>query len=337
MRRKNINILIFLVLSVLVISIVLLKKRPTTSFVKMFAIENPEMIDKVIISNRQEGTVTLEKKDKKWYVNGKHEAYYPAIELLLYETLKKVRVKGPVPANARLNVISSMATLSTKVQVFVHKDIINEFYVGQPTNDMTGTYMHKTGNKDPYITHIPGFEGFLSTRFPAIEKEWVNKIIFDYNPEDIKSVIVEYPKNPDDYFEINRKNKQGDFELIASENAAQGKANYASVKQYFEKFKNIQCEGFAELEKNKKDSLLQTEPYCIITIKDFKNKTTNLKVYRRSSYPKMHGLYDKKGNELAYDPIRYNALLNNSGRILIIQDIVFNQIIIKYSDFLIKN
>ncbi|MCC6721958.1 MAG: DUF4340 domain-containing protein [Bacteroidia bacterium] len=337
MKKKYFNILILLVLFFAVLLILFLKKNDKPTLATMFAIEKPEEIDKIIISNKQEGDVILEKSENKWIVNGKYEAYQPAIELLLFETLKKVRVKGTVPANARLNVISAMATLSTKVEIFSINKKLNEFYVGQPTNDMSGTYMYKKGLKDPYITHIPGFDGFLSTRFPAIEKEWINKVIFDINAEEIRQISVSYPQNTIDNFDIIKKNKQGDFEVIASDNAKQGKLNYSIINQYFEKFKNIQCEGFAEFNKIKKDSLLKTNPYCIIKISDFSSNETMIEIYKRKSYPKMHGLYDSKGNELAYDPARYNAELNNNGRILIIQDIVFNQIMLKYSDLLINN
>ncbi|NUM32178.1 MAG: DUF4340 domain-containing protein [Bacteroidetes bacterium] len=335
MKKKYLNIIILVLLSITVL-VFFIKKREKPSVNKMFAIENPEEIDKIIISNKTEGKITLEKINKNWKVNRKYDAYYPAIELLLFETLKKVRVKGPVPANARLNVISAMATLSTKVEIYTKGEKINEFYVGQPTNDMSGTYMYKTGSKDPYITHIPGFDGFLSTRFPVIEKEWIDKIIFNYKPEEIKSVLVNYPENTIENFEIIRKNKNGDFDIYASQKAALGNINYPTVKQYFEKFQNIYCEGFALFDKNKRDSLALALPYCQIIITDYKNIKTTLKIYRRKSYPKMHGLYDSKGNQLAYDPVRFNAILNNNDRVLIIQDIVFNTIMLKYSDFLAK-
>lgn len=335
MKKKYLNILI-LVLLAATSAFFFLKKREKPSVSKMFAVEKPEEIDKIIISNKVDGKVTLEKKDNKWKVNGKYDAYSPAIELLLFETLSKVRVKGPVPANARLNVISAMATLSTKVEIFVKGEKVNEFYVGQPTNDMGGTYMYKSGSKDPYITHIPGFDGFLSTRFPAIEKEWIDKVIFDFKPEEIKSVSVSYPENFNEDFEIIRKNKKGDFDIYANQKAVIGKVYYPTVKLYFEKFQNIYCEGFAQFTKSKKDSLAKATPYCIIIITDYNNSKTELKIYKRKVYEKMHGLYDNKGNQLAYDPVRYNAILNNTDRVLIIQDIVFNSIMLKYSDFLAK-
>jgi hypothetical protein len=48
---------------------------------------------------------------------------------------------------------------------------VKQYYVGHATQDNTGTYMLLTNPEtdknyeDPFVTHIPGFDGFLSTRY----------------------------------------------------------------------------------------------------------------------------------------------------------------------------
>jgi hypothetical protein len=301
-----------------------------------FAIDNVSEITKIFISNRQEGNLLLEKKDGIWYVNGKFEASKPAIEFFLNETLKKVRVRGPVPKAARENVIAAMASTATKIEIYLKGDLEKVYYVGQPTSDMTGTYMYLQDNKDPYITHIPGFDGFLSSRFAIQENEWVSKVIYDLKAQDIKSVELLYPAQVNESFTISRKEKEGDFEITASTNAANGKLNYPAIKSYFSLFNSKSCEGFAEFDALKFDTLLKTEPFCVLTLTDTKNRISILRVYKRLAAEKDHGLTDNDGNRLTYDPARYIAVYNNEKRVMVIQDLVFGPILIKYSDFFIK-
>jgi hypothetical protein len=301
-----------------------------------FAIDKPETITKVFISNRTQGHVLLEKRDGVWMVNGKYEASKAFMAFFLNETLKKIRVAGPVPLPAREGVIASMATMATKIEIYIDNELSKVYYVGNPTSEMTGTYMHLEGSKEPYITHIPGFNGFLSTRYPVDEKEWVSKDIFNYQADEIKTIDVNFPSNEMESFTIARKGRSNDFDVISSEKAPTGMLNYAAVKSFFGLFSNKSCEGIIDLSKNQIDSIKATGPICILTVTTHQDKLKRLSIYRRASNDRDHGLFDNKGNRLAYDPSRYNAFLDNDNRVFVIQDIVFDPIMIKYSNLFIK-
>ena len=301
-----------------------------------FYVENIEEIDKIFLSNKLEGDLLLEKKNGTWFVNGKYEVFKPSMEFFLNETIKKIRVRGPVPLPARANVIASMASTATKVEIYTNNELHKVYYVGQPNNDMTGTYMYIQGSKDPYITHIPGFEGFLTSRYPIAEREWMNKVIFDFKPQEIQMVDVEYPDDINACFTISRKEKEGDFDITAAETAPLGNLNYAGVKSYFTLFGFKYCEGFESFTPQKTDSILKSKPYCIVSVTDKKGNITRMRVYRRPAGEKDHGLYDKDGKRLVYDASRYFAVLNEEKRILVIQEEAFGPILIQYSDFIIK-
>jgi len=337
MKKRNFVILIVLLGGLTTWFILKNTKSGTSDKDKTaFAVENVEEIDKIFLTNKQDGNLLLEKKNGIWLVNGKFEANKPTVTFLLNETIKKIRVRGPVPAPARDNVIANMATLATKVEIYMNGELEKVYYVGAPTSDLSGTYMYLQDSKDPYITHIPGFDGFLSSRYPVAENDWISKLVFDYKPEEIKSVDVDYPANITESFTVSRKNEKGDFEISASESAPAGNVNYGAVKSYFAMFGNKTCEGFAMFEASKFDSLIRSKPICTITLTDNKGTIHKLKVYFRASNERDHALYDNDGKPLTYDPSRYNAILDNQKRVLILQDIVFNSIMIKYSDFFFK-
>ena len=302
-----------------------------------FDVQQVNEIDKIFLSNRMDGHILLEKKKDKWTVNGKYEVFPPAIDLFLNETVRKIRVKGTVPLAARDNVIAAMASTATKVEIYAGGEPVKIYYVGQPTSDLTGTYMYLEGSPDPYITHIPGFEGYLSSRYPMDIREWMNKVIFDYKAEDIQAVEVNYPADVNSSFTISRSEKQGDFDVSVAENAPSEALNYAAVKSYFGLFKFKYCEGFVDFENNKLDSILRSRPYCTISVTDKKNNIRRLRVYLREAGERSHGLTDKNGNRLTTDPSRYNAVMNDDRQVMVIQDMVFSPIMIKYSDLFSRN
>jgi hypothetical protein len=337
MQKKQLFILIFLIAGIAAWFFLKPKGTGTSDKSKTnFAVENTEDITKIFISNKTDGNVLLERKNNIWYVNGNYEVSKPFMEFFLLETVKKIRVQGPVPLPARQNVISSMATMATKVELYVKGKLEKVYYVGNPTSDMTGTYMYLEGSKDPYITHIPGFDGFLSTRYPVAENEWVSKVIFDYKPEEVMMVDVNYPAKGSESFTVKRKGNINDFDITASQNAPTGTLNYAAVKSYFGMFVNKTCEGYINLTPAQIDSIKKSVPVCIITLSDKKNKSYKLTIYNRTSSEKDHGIYDNKGNQLAYDPSRFNATLDNDKRVFVIQDLMLAPIMIKYSDFFLK-
>ena len=98
-----------------------------------FAIENPEVVTKIMMKDRAGNEVILEKKQDTWYVNKDHKAFLPSVDLLLNKALNKIRIKGPVPNSMRNNVISAMGSRSIHIQIFDEDKKIRDYYLGTPT------------------------------------------------------------------------------------------------------------------------------------------------------------------------------------------------------------
>ena len=47
-------------------------------------------------------------------------------------------------------------------------------------------------SSEPYVVSIPGFNGYLSSRFSCEENDWKDKIIFNYDKNEIESVHLNY-------------------------------------------------------------------------------------------------------------------------------------------------
>ncbi len=316
MKRNKIAIVLVILLGSISLWFVLRNNKTTLrKGLRDFALQDTGSVTKLFLADRNNKTVTLKKiKPGEWRLNDKFYARNDAVKILL-ETMKTMEVKSPVGKNAQENVIKSLATGGIKVEAYKGDKLVKLLYVGSETMDMTGTYMlladpeTRENSSVPYVTYIPGFDGYLTTRFFTSELEWRDRTIFRYIPPEIKSVKVEYPNKPENNFEINclSENK---FEVI---NLTEGKVmpdiDTLAVKQYLSYFQNIQFEVIEKLEKNLIDSITATSPINIITIKDVKGATNISKVFYKN--PKKDAIDQETGKPLKYDNDRIFALIND--------------------------
>jgi len=161
-----------------------------------FAIKDTNSIDKVFIADAQGGNITLVRGKNGWLVNEKYNARPDNIRLLM-KTFSRIAVKSPVPKASFETVVRKIATGATKVEIYQGTEKPSKiYYLGGSTMDQTGTYMllETEGVKStvPYIMHIPGFRGFLTSRFFTNNDEWRDPVIFNFAAKDINKLEVTY-------------------------------------------------------------------------------------------------------------------------------------------------
>lgn len=168
-----------------------------------FAIDDTSRVDRIFIADRDGGEVLLERVPgaRYWRLNGKHWARKDAVDLLL-KTFNRIRVQSPVPAAQRENVIRMLAGRAKKVEIYMGGDEpAKVWYVGTATQSHTGTHMlletPRGRATEPFITHMEGFTGFLSTRFFTEELEWRYTGVFDFPDRSLKGISVAFGEHPD--------------------------------------------------------------------------------------------------------------------------------------------
>ena len=309
------------------------KKDKIKPDLQNFAISNPDEIDKIFMVRKGGQPLILTKKEGIWFLNDSIAANEQKVNMLLVETASKLMVTGPVPKTARNNVITKMAATGTKVEFWKGTEKVKTYFVGGTTPDQMGTHMWIEGAQDPYVVNIPGFNGYLNSRYQTEPIEWYSKALFNWANSDIQSVELNYPAHPEWSFKFNKNGDKVDITVDGINNGK--KVNTAALLGYFGLFNGVYSGGFPEnVNSNKMDSLLNTTPFAILTVTSVNTKTTKLKIYRKEAQDNSHSLYDKEGNRLVYDPERYYAFLNNATQLIYIQDLVFKNILVKYQDFL---
>lgn len=300
-----------------------------------FTINNTDEIHRIFIGDRDNNKVELIKQPNgSWEVNGKYKARQAAIDLLL-ETATKIDVLYILPDAAKEGVYRELAERGRLVRFFdKNGNKIKGYQVGGIAIDNQGTHAMMEGFEQPYVVHIPIWEGHLMPRYMVSERDWRDRTVFEIPYDKIESVSLEYPNQRIHSFILNQKNKEYTitpfYETTTKINTP---INEAAAQQYVTEFKRLVAETIksdvpSQLRDNK-DIL----PFCVVTV-----KTTDGTERRVDFYPipnkntsETEGLSSILPNGI---PERYFA--TSDKQVYMVQHLVFMKIFSSYASFFDK-
>lgn len=286
-----------------------------------FSIQDPSVITRIELSDKYDNSVSLEKKGDTWWVDGKYPAFEPQMDLFLDRTINKINVKGPVPSQAKNNVIQMMVGHSVHVILFEGDEELNNFYVGSTTPNQSGSYVHIKGSNVPYIAHIPGGTSVLYPKFPTDPKVWYDKTIFDFEPQEISSITVEHHHTPEHSFTLTRN------DTTYAIDPAVGQLSQEAARSYFALYQFRNLEGYAEyLTDETKDTIMQMTPFMTIGVQPVQGDAIELRIFKKGSADR--SLFDRNGNPIVEDTERYFATFTGFDDLVTIQGHVFDKLMI---------
>jgi hypothetical protein len=297
-----------------------------------FAVEDTSAITKVFLADKSGNKVTaVRKSPTEWVVNDKHAARKDVVRILL-KTIKLVRTKSRVPKNSRENVIKSLSVSGIKVEIYTKEDDdpIKVYYVGSETPTQDGTYMMQEGSPEPFITEIPGFDGYLTPRYPAIESLWRDPALFRYKPDEIKTIRMEYAEFPAESFElVNKGNTVVEIKDLTGK--ALPNVDRIMAQKYLGTYNNLVFEDEARnLKPAKVDSILSQIPFARMSIVDNKGKTVRLSFFHIKNTRDEN---DENGKKILYNPDRFHARLNDERKLYVFQYYVWDRALVPITFF----
>lgn len=331
---KKTLLLLVLFLSISGATYYLTTKKDTKTTIltekRNFAIEEIDQVQKIFLADRNGRSVTLERKRDYWQLNGKHRANPNSMQNLL-NTIQKLKIKYTPAKAATQNIIKDIATNNIKVEIYNKKnEQLKVYYVGGVTNDEFGTHMIMEDAEEPFVTYVPGFEGGLRVRYSTTERDWRDKAVFKEQMQNIESVSVEYPKQKNKSFKIDRQS--GDL-IIAPFYESTPKINKPAprgqLERYLINYESLIAESFSN-EYEKRDSIVQLLPFSIIRLKlkGEKEKVVRLHpIIKRAKNGQM--ILDDDGNTIVE---KYFADVNGED-LMLIQQLVFGKILWSYESF----
>ena len=133
------------------------------------------------------------------------------------------------------------------------------WYVGTATPSHTGTYMvletpQGRGAK-PYVVHMEGFTGYLSTRFFTSEQDWRFTGLFNHPKRSLSRVEVRNLDVEGQSYMLSSK-EDGTLALRDLEGNPQAYRDTAGLRQHFLRFKKVHLETYeSRLNEAVEDSL----------------------------------------------------------------------------------
>ncbi len=285
-----------------------------------FAIEDTSEVVKIFIADNF-GTTLLEREkgDEYWVLNSEFKARKSSTDLLL-KTFDRAAVKGAVPEKMRGTVIRNLASSAKKVEIYTGGgDPEKIWYVGSATPNHTGTYMlletpSEGKAEEPFVVHMEGFTGFLTTRFFTNEDEWKYTGIFSYPNRTLQSISFNDQKEEHKSYKLI-SDTSGVLDLYINEGKEIGYSDTLRVQEQFLRFKKVHFESFnSRLTVEQEDSLKLTNPDFSITCTDIEGVATSVFLY-------------EKDEEQLYG-------VTEDGQVVLVQTFVFNPLIVGIQELL---
>jgi hypothetical protein len=297
---------------------------------KDFAIQDTGAVTKIFLADRAGKRVLLEKRNGVWWLDETEKADADKVNLLL-GTMHDLQVRNPIPEKEFNQVIAFLASGGTKAEFYAGNDEIKTIYVGPSTPDQTGTFMMIEGSSTPFITHIPGFVGYLSPRFLTEKIKWRSREVFDLGAAEIREVTLVYPQQPSESFRIvngTTPEMSGNNGTGVSAHWVHEDADANRLKYYLASFRGLYFEGFEEMIAPRSvDSIRARQPLCVLSVLDSKGNTTKLTVHLKPVDRRTKQQTDEEGVKLPYDTEKYFAFLNDRKELLVIQDHAFSRVL----------
>ena len=303
-----------------------------------FMVWDTASITKVYLADRNENETLLERHADGWTLNTDYKAHPKKIDQLLY-TLYRVRVRMPVSRASHDHIISQMASRSTKVEVyqivprinlfnkirlFFHEKRTKVFYVGDATQDSSGTFMLREGADQAYIVYIPGFRGYISTRFSAIPDDWRDHTVFHEAMSDIQSVTLEFGGHPELGFCVENVGKH-QFKLTRMADQQELPFDTLKVINLLSSFSDLRFEALLNttMTQHRMDSIKNSPYLHKIILVDKDGNRTEMETFTKRVQLRL-GIPEE---EHEFDPDRLYGLVNDGRDLVLIQHYVFDKVL----------
>lgn len=338
--KKNKRAIILAIILIVIAVVFVLNRRTTTlrGDSADFMVWDTASITKVYLADRHDNETLLERQENGWTLNKDYKAHPQKIDQLFY-TLYRVRVKMPVSRSSHDHIIAQMATSSTKVEVYQNVPVINlfnkvklfyrekrtkVFYVGEATKDSNGTFMLREGSDQAYIMYIPGFQGYISTRFSANPDDWRDHTVFHESLGNIQSVTIDFCQEPERGFRVENTGKH-QYQMISLANNNVVPIDTLKVINLLASFSDLRFESLLNniVTPSRRDSIVHSPMIHQITLVNKKGNAVTMKTFAKKV--RTHNDISFENRETDVD--RMFALINDDRDMVLIQNYTFDKVL----------
>lgn len=296
-----------------------------------FAIKDTQSIDKIKITDKQERQYTLTKKNGTW--TGPNGACVTQEKVKwVIDAIKSIRFKGYLSDKATNRFNNLMAAQHIKVEIFQNGKWSKTWYMGPSTQDHDGQIMLLETKEEgkssvPVETRLENMHGIIDPRFHADPMQWECTHIFKLALTDISSVDIKFNEEQQRSFKVKKTGQ--DVTVYQNGKQLEGYTPQDAYR-YLNNYQKVHWDvANYVLNSAQVDSIKRTLPFCVMTVKEAKGKTTKLRLFRIKS----------RQNDVVAGLEVINPDLNNlwcelpSGELVKCQYFVFNPLIMGHVYF----
>lgn len=342
MKKNRIALILTLVLGLVAIFLFWQNQADTTldDAAEDFMVTDTSSITKIFLANLDTNEVLLERNENSWTLNKRYKAQQQKVDQLL-TTMLRLKVRNPVSMASHNSVIARMSSIGTKVEVyqmlyrinlfgkiklFPHEQRTKVFYVGDVTKDNLGTYMLSEGSDKAYVMYLPGFRGFVMTRYTPIEDDWRDHTVFKASLSDIRSVKVEFNEEPYMGFLLESTAKSSYKLSRVADNYPVKSYDTLRVLNLLTSFSDVRFEAVLTntLPKSRIDSIIQSPFLHRITLVTADGDTNVVTTFRK----KLQLDYRLENTvEADWDNDRMYGLINRNQDFVLLQYFTFDKLL----------
>ena len=303
-----------------------------------FAVWDTASVTKIFLVDRFDHESLLERHEDGWTVNHDYKAHDVKVNNLL-TTMFKVHVRMPVSVASHDNVIKDLAVNGVKVEVyqmvprinlfnciklFVREKRTKVFYVGEATMDSSGTFMLKEGSDQPYIVNIPGFRGYLSTRYAADPDEWRDHVIFHEDLANIQSLTIQFGDDATRDFRIDNIGKH-EYKLTRLADGRELPYDTLKVINLLSSFSDLRFEVLLNsiTPQERIDSIRQSPFLHRIALENKQGKVATMTTHNK----KIESVFDVPEAEYEDDLDRMYAFVFDDRDMVLVQYFTFDKVL----------
>lgn len=337
---RNVKLLLILLALAGVVAYFFVNQSNTTlkGELREFAYKDTASITRIFLADKSGKRIILDRKSPvEWSVDDQYWARPDAVNLLL-KTIHDVEVQSPVGKRAYNNIIKSIAAKGIKVELYVGENCVKTYYVGGPTPDQFGTYMYVENSTVPFVTHIPGFQGYLTPRYITDRTDWIVKNVFRLNDGELKSLSVADRERKGFAFRIESTADSKDYQLFDGFDNPVPAVSQDKVIDYLRRYAMLNFEGLEKsLVPAQRDSLRSTTPFRSIVLVKTNGDTARIDLWRRPITTQTVNKSMEDGTPYPYDIDRMTATINKDTSLVLVQYFSYERLFLKPSDFQMIN
>ena len=297
-----------------------------------FSVKDTASIGKIFLAVKNGNTVTLQRTHTGWRLNNKYDVASVPMQLLLV-TLEEQEARAPVPHVAHDNAIKNLAGDGVKTEIYdTLGRKLKTFYVGGKYQN--GTLMLMEGSETPYVVEQTGFTGELRPRYGINEEDWRSKLIFALQPKDIRSIAVEYPRNPVNSFTIAQQDGKISVTTAPELQSNPAQLNQKRATDYLNFYSKIYLEAFDNGLSGVDSDIAHTLVKGIITVTPVKGTPQKLFVYYKLLNRRSKNLANAStSEENMFDADYLYGVLNNGVDTVDLSVQSFNRLLVRGYQF----